>query len=61
MFDMEGNHFYFIQRTCSRNPYFICTAVANYGFINVDFDAGTVEMTVRTPAEGEQMSHIIKY
>jgi len=48
-------------RTCSRNPYFICTAVANYGFINVDFDAGTVEMTVRTPAEGEQMSHIIKY
>ena len=47
--------------TCSRNPYFICTAQANYGFIHVDFDMEKVEMSVRTPAEGEQMTHIISY
>ena len=49
------------SQICSRNPYFICTALANYGYIHVDFENRSVEMTVRTPAEQEQMSHIINY
>ena len=48
-------------KTCSKNPFFICTALANYGYIHVDFEARTAEMGIRTPAEGEQMTHKIKY
>jgi len=47
--------------TCSNNDYFICLAKANYGFIHVDFDNQEVDMSIRTPAEGEQISHKIKY
>ena len=49
------------SHTCSNNDYFVCTAKANYGFINVDFEARMVEMSVRTPTEEEQISHTIKY
>ena len=49
------------SHTCSNNDYFVCTAKANYGFINVDFETRTVEMSVRTPTEKEQISHTITY
>ena len=47
--------------TCSNNDYFVCLAKANYGFIHVDFDNQEVDMSIRTPAEEEQISHRIKY
>ena len=47
--------------TCSSNKYFTCTAKANYGYIDVNFDQRTVEMGIRTPAEEEQISHKISY
>ena len=47
--------------TCSNSPYHICIATANYGYIQVDFNKRAVEMTIRTPKEDEQMTHIVKY
>ena len=49
------------SQSCSDSRYHVCTAAANYGFIAVNFEERVVEMSVRTPREGEQMSHIIKY
>ena len=47
--------------TCSNSPFQICSAAANYGFLRVDFAKQTLEMSIRTPKEDNQMTHIIKY
>ena len=47
--------------TCSNSPFQICSAAANYGFLKVDFDQRILEMSIRTPQEDQQMTHIIKY
>ena len=47
--------------TCSNSPYHICYATANYGFIQVDFTKRALEMSIRTPKEDEQITHIVNY
>ena len=48
-------------RTCSASPFHVCTAQTNYGFIQVDWAARTVQMGIRTPEEHQQVSHTIAY
>ena len=47
--------------TCSNSPFFVCTAVSNYGYVNVDFESRELEMGFRTPYEGQLAFHRIKY
>ena len=49
------------SKTCAQSRYNICGAEANYGFIHVDFEKRSLLMGIRTPLEGEEMSHRIKY
>ena len=48
-------------KTCHGSNFMVCRAVANYGYIDVDWEGRTLEMGIRTPAENEQMYNKIKF
>jgi len=48
-------------KTCSQSDFYICSAQANYGYIDVNFSENTLRMGIKTPEEKEEMYHEIHY
>ena len=47
-------------RTCTSSGYHVCAADANFGVVKVDWTAGTVRMSIRTPHHTGQVEFGIR-